>query len=109
MSWVAKKTMMDGAPYWLNEGTGEVAWKNPTGVDESGAAADEWTWVPHPTAFWQPAKIVARNADGTVECLTDAGETVVVPKAREMQDAFTAGRDHEYLARPTVATLSRGS
>jgi len=90
-SWTPQTTLMDGAAYWLDEETGQVSWDDPAAAVD-GSDASEWTWVPHPADFWQPAKRVGTRDDGSVECATEAGETVVVPKNGVMQDAWTAGR-----------------
>jgi myosin heavy subunit len=55
----------------------------------------DWTWVPHPTEFWQAAQRTGDNADGSVTCRCEDGSEVVVPRSRKMQDAATGGRLQE--------------
>eukprot|EP01027_Heterolobosea_sp_BB2_P019756 GEZU01027812.1.p1 GENE.GEZU01027812.1~~GEZU01027812.1.p1 ORF type:complete len:1956 (-),score=1147.30 GEZU01027812.1:298-6141(-) len=37
-------------------------------------------WVPHPTEVFCLAEVIKENADGTTECLTEYGQTLVVKK-----------------------------
>jgi len=67
MGWITKKTM-DGMPYYYNDETKEVTWDNPNDAEEQDTS--EWTWVPHPKDYWQPAKIESREADGSVVTTT---------------------------------------
>jgi len=89
MTWMTKKTM-DGLAYYYNTETKEVTWDNPEEHHELDNS--EWTWVPHPTDFWQPAKIEAREADGSTVCVTEQGVQIVIPKGGDMKNEFTNGR-----------------
>ena len=95
MTWIEKKTM-DGLVYWYNPSTKAATWEKPF---ELRTAAErepgDWTWVPHPTDFWQPARKVRENPDGSVDTQTLDGKTVTIPKSRKMKDTLTAGRDQD--------------
>ncbi|KAH9259339.1 hypothetical protein BASA81_002382 [Batrachochytrium salamandrivorans] len=95
MPWVEKKTM-DGLVYWYDPSTKAATWEKPFELRSAEERADDgdWTWVPHAKDFWQPARIVNRNADGSVDTQTKDGKTLVVPANKKMNDSVnTDGRE----------------
>ena len=75
---------------YYNDETKEVSWNDPN--DKAEDDSTEWTWVPHPVDFWQPARIESRNDDGTTLCVTESGKQIIVPKDGVMKGEETAGR-----------------
>ena len=79
--WLEKSTI-DGLPYYYNENTEEITWDKPDALrtpQEIEEESGDWTWVPHPTQLWQPARIISKNEDGSTTCQTQSGKEVVVP------------------------------
>jgi len=81
---------LDMLPYFYNEKTGEVTWQDPRTKDLD--EKDEWTWVPHPTEMWVPARIEERKKDGSTLCVTESGMKVTVPKGGDMKGEITNDR-----------------
>ncbi|KAH9252192.1 hypothetical protein BASA81_009784 [Batrachochytrium salamandrivorans] len=88
--WETKKTI-DGIDYYYKPETGEVTWEDP--ADMADADHYEYTWVPHPTDMWQPAKVLSKEKDGSTVCETLEGKKVVIPAGGKLKGPETAGRD----------------
>mmetsp|Transcript_7296 Transcript_7296/g.8849 ORF Transcript_7296/g.8849 Transcript_7296/m.8849 type:complete len:1339 (-) Transcript_7296:217-4233(-) len=95
MVWVEKKTM-DGMAFYMETDTDDVSWLKPEALmtdEEKEESQGEWTWVPHATDMWQPARIEKRGEGKapTVVRLED-GNQVEIPADGKMRGPLTGGR-----------------
>ena len=80
--WLEKLTM-DQVPYYFNEKTEEVSWDKPNALksrEELSSESGRWRWLPDDELAWIPGREVSKNANGTVECVNEREETVILPK-----------------------------
>mmetsp|Transcript_1433 Transcript_1433/g.1965 ORF Transcript_1433/g.1965 Transcript_1433/m.1965 type:complete len:1132 (-) Transcript_1433:28-3423(-) len=94
VDWKEKKTL-DGMFYYHNTASGEISWEKPDALKskvEIEESKGDWTWVPHEYKLWQPARKVAVEGNGDVQCVTEDGKNVVVPKSGVMT---IAGREQK--------------
>ncbi|KAH9252191.1 hypothetical protein BASA81_009783 [Batrachochytrium salamandrivorans] len=92
--WV-DKTTIDNIPYFYKPETGEVTFTDPGDPEEQDASSEGYTWVPHPTNMWQPAKILSKEKDGSTVCETFEGKKVVIPAGGKFdkKNELVNGRD----------------
>ncbi len=85
--WIEKFTI-DGLPFYWNRRSKEVRFEKPEELKtdiEKGMETDDWTWLPHPTKVWQPARITKKQKSGEIICeIVKTGETVIVPASKTL-------------------------
>ncbi len=66
-----------------------MSWDKPERMrtnTEKDRHAGDWTWVPHPTQVWIPARKVETLADGSIKCETEEKKEFIVPANGNWKD-----------------------
>jgi len=104
-SWVQRKPFDESKPYYWNTSPlalspeERISFETPDELkteEERHKTSGEWVWVPHPSDVWQPAKVVKRGNDGSIQVQPYKGATFTVPASGVMEGAReTGGRRQE--------------
>jgi len=75
--------------YYVNSDTNEVSWDKPEQMrtsTEREKHSGDWTWVPHQTQVWIPARKIETLADGSIKCETEEKKEFIIPPGGNWKD-----------------------
>jgi len=94
--WVERVTF-DGRPYFYNTSVfsqERISWDKPDELmttEEKEKTTGEWVWVPHPSDYWQPAKVVKRSKDGSTIVQPYKGQQFSIPSDGKVDPCRESG------------------